>query len=81
MIDTIDKTKAEKEFYKKFEVLVGKILNIKTETRTYNGLKLIGVDQEGSPVRFLNFENKEGFTPKTICLLAKEIKTYEVEDG
>ena len=79
-MDTIDRKKAEQEFYMKFEVLVGKSLNVRTKTRTYNGLKLLGIDGEGSPVRFLNFENKPGFTPSILCFTPEEIKSYEVED-
>ena len=79
MIDRYKK-EAEKEFYDKFEKLVGKTFNIKTETRTYNGLKLVWVDREGSPVRFLNFENKPNFTPSFLCIAPEEIKSYEVEE-
>lgn len=78
-MDKINKIEAEKEFYNKFENLVGKILNILTKTRTYKGLKLISVDKEGSPIRFLNFENKEGFTPKTLAFAPEEIKHWEEE--
>jgi hypothetical protein len=76
----IDRKKAEKGFYEKFEKLVGKIFYIKTKSREYSGIKLISVDREGSPVRFLNFENKEGFTPKILAFIPNEIKQYEVKE-
>ncbi len=79
MIDNREK-EGEKEFYKKFEKLVGKIFEIKTKTRTYNGIKLISIDRPGSPVRFFNFENKEGFTPKILAFAPEEIKNYGVEE-
>lgn len=79
MIDTIDKN-AEKEQYERFEQLVGKSFYIKTSKREYSGLKLKSIDREGSPVRFLNFENKEGFTPRLLAFHISEIKQYEVKD-
>jgi len=79
MIDKIDKA-IEEEFYNKFEQLIGRTFYIKTNNREYSGLKLKSIDRVGSPIRFLNFENKPGFTPRLLAFHPSEIKSYEVND-
>jgi len=76
MIEDIQK--ATDEFYERFEKLIGKTFFIKLQTREYDGVKLVSVDRQGSPVRFLTFKNKPGFTPTIISLIPTEFRRWEV---
>lgn len=72
---------ATEEFYNKFKEYIGKTFFIKTiDDRSYDGIILVSMDREGSPIRFLNFKNKEGFSPKILAFVPSEIKRYEVKE-